>query len=184
MDDGINNVPHLSGAERSRRTHGYDAAGANRPPSRATPDSMGLSAFNDGQNSFLASNAVFVLAGVRAIGESAVVIDRAGGATLIVTPAWDQERSPRRSRAHRAHDRHDIWRRRSRPTLRRGGPQRPPARDREPRHARAGAGAAHRSGARRGRRATTSSPANLRPACARRRSWPPRARRPGSRARL
>ncbi len=53
----------------------------------------GMVAFNDGQNSFLASNAVFVLAGVRPLGESAVVIDRAGGATLIVTPAWDRERA-------------------------------------------------------------------------------------------
>jgi Xaa-Pro aminopeptidase len=53
----------------------------------------GLVALNNGQNSFLDSNAVFVLSGVRAIGESAVVLDRAGGATLIVTPAWDEARA-------------------------------------------------------------------------------------------
>jgi len=52
----------------------------------------GLLAFNNGQNSFLESNAVFVLSGVRPIGESAVLVDRDGGASLIVTPAWDEAR--------------------------------------------------------------------------------------------
>jgi Xaa-Pro dipeptidase len=53
----------------------------------------GLVALNYGHNSFLESHAVFVLSGVRPIGESAVVVDRAGGSTLIVTPAWDAERA-------------------------------------------------------------------------------------------
>ncbi len=53
----------------------------------------GLVAVNFGQNSFLESHAVFVLSGVRPIGESAVVVDRDGRSTLIVTPAWDVERA-------------------------------------------------------------------------------------------
>jgi Xaa-Pro aminopeptidase len=53
----------------------------------------GLIAFNGGQNSFLESHAVFVLSGVRPIGESAVVVDRSGASTLVVTPAWDAERA-------------------------------------------------------------------------------------------
>jgi Xaa-Pro aminopeptidase len=53
----------------------------------------GLVAVNYGHNSFLESHAVFVLSGVRPIGESAVVVDRAGGSTLIVNPAWDVERA-------------------------------------------------------------------------------------------
>jgi Xaa-Pro dipeptidase len=53
----------------------------------------GLVALNFGQNSFLESHAVFVLSGMRPIGESAVVVDRDGGSTLIVTPAWDGERA-------------------------------------------------------------------------------------------
>src|SRR3954447_4024576 len=53
----------------------------------------GLVAVNFGHNSFLESHAVFVLSGVRPIGESAVVVDRAGASTLIVTPAWDAERA-------------------------------------------------------------------------------------------
>src|SRR5256885_16736753 len=52
-----------------------------------------LIAVNFGHNSFLESHAVFVLSGVRPIGESAVVVDRAGRSTLIVTPAWDAERA-------------------------------------------------------------------------------------------
>src|SRR5215472_14971882 len=52
-----------------------------------------LVAFNGAQNSFLESHAVFVLSGVRPIGESAVVVDRSGASTLIVTPAWDGERA-------------------------------------------------------------------------------------------
>jgi Xaa-Pro aminopeptidase len=53
----------------------------------------GLVAVNFGHNSFLESHAVFVLSGVRPIGESAVVVDRTGASTLIVTPAWDAERA-------------------------------------------------------------------------------------------
>jgi Xaa-Pro dipeptidase len=53
----------------------------------------GLVAFNDGQNSFLDSNAVYVLSGVRPLGESAVVVARDGTSTLIVTPSWDGERA-------------------------------------------------------------------------------------------
>src|SRR3954466_6573576 len=53
----------------------------------------GLVAVNFGHNSFLESHAVFVLSGVRPIGESAVVVDRSGASTLIVTPAWDAERA-------------------------------------------------------------------------------------------
>ena len=58
----------------------------------------GLLAFNNGQNSFLESNAVFVLSGVRPIGESAVLVDRDGGASLILTPAWDEARAAALSR--------------------------------------------------------------------------------------
>ena len=57
-----------------------------------------LIAVNYGHNSFLESHAVFVLSGVRPIGESAVVVDRGGGSTLIVTPAWDAERAAALSR--------------------------------------------------------------------------------------
>jgi len=53
----------------------------------------GLIAASNGLNNFLESNAVYVLSGVRAIGESAVVLDRDGRSTLIVTPAWDEERA-------------------------------------------------------------------------------------------
>jgi Xaa-Pro aminopeptidase len=53
----------------------------------------GLIAFTNGLNNFLDANAVFVLSGVRPIGESAVVLDRDGRSTLIVTPAWDAERA-------------------------------------------------------------------------------------------
>ncbi|HLH99039.1 MAG TPA: Xaa-Pro peptidase family protein [Xanthobacteraceae bacterium] len=52
-----------------------------------------LIAFNGGQNSFLEGHAVFVLSGVKPIGESAVLVDRAGASTLIVTPAWDAKRA-------------------------------------------------------------------------------------------
>jgi Xaa-Pro aminopeptidase len=52
-----------------------------------------LVAFNNAQNSFLDSNAVFVLSGVRPIGPSAVLIDREGKASLILTPAWDEARA-------------------------------------------------------------------------------------------
>jgi Xaa-Pro aminopeptidase len=53
----------------------------------------GLIAASNGLNNFLDSNAVYVLSGVRPIGESAVVLDRDGRSTLIVTPAWDEERA-------------------------------------------------------------------------------------------
>jgi Xaa-Pro aminopeptidase len=57
----------------------------------------GLIAASNGLNNFLDSNAVYVLAGVRPIGESAVVLDRDGRSTLIVTPAWDGERAAAQS---------------------------------------------------------------------------------------
>src|SRR6266851_2896203 len=53
----------------------------------------GLVALNGGQNSFLESHAVFVLSGVRPIGESAVLVDRSGASTLMATPAWEAERA-------------------------------------------------------------------------------------------
>jgi Xaa-Pro aminopeptidase len=53
----------------------------------------GLIAASNGLNNFLESNAVYVLSGVRPIGESAVVLDRDGRSTLIVTPAWDGARA-------------------------------------------------------------------------------------------
>jgi Xaa-Pro dipeptidase len=53
----------------------------------------GLIAASNGLNNFLESNAVYVLSGVRPIGESAAVLDRDGRSTLIVTPAWDGERA-------------------------------------------------------------------------------------------
>jgi Xaa-Pro dipeptidase len=57
----------------------------------------GLIAASNGLNNFLNPNAVFVLSGVKPIGESAVVIDRDGRSTLIVTPAWDGERAAAQS---------------------------------------------------------------------------------------
>jgi Xaa-Pro dipeptidase len=57
----------------------------------------GLVALSNGHNSFLESNAIFVLAGFRAIGESALVVDTEGSATLIVTPAWDAQRAREQS---------------------------------------------------------------------------------------
>jgi len=53
----------------------------------------GLIAASNGLNNFLDSNAVYVLSGVRPIAESAVVLDRDGSSTLIVTPAWDGVRA-------------------------------------------------------------------------------------------
>lgn len=53
----------------------------------------GLIAASNGLNNFLESNAVYVFSGVRPIGESAVVLDRDGRSTLIVTPSWDGERA-------------------------------------------------------------------------------------------
>ena len=67
----------------------------------ATQGLDGLIAFNGGQNSFLEAHAVYVLSGVRPIGESAVVVDRSGAATLIVTPAWEAERAAALSRTEK-----------------------------------------------------------------------------------
>lgn len=53
----------------------------------------GLVAFNDGQNSFLDSHAVFVFSDVRPLGRSAVVVARDGASTLIVEPAFDLARA-------------------------------------------------------------------------------------------
>jgi Xaa-Pro aminopeptidase len=53
----------------------------------------GLIAFSNGLNNFLDANAVYVFSGVRPIGESAVVLNRDGRSTLIVTPAWDADRA-------------------------------------------------------------------------------------------
>ena len=53
----------------------------------------GLIAASNGLNNFLEFNAVYVFSGVRPIGESAVVLDRDGASTLIVTPAWDEARA-------------------------------------------------------------------------------------------
>jgi hypothetical protein len=58
----------------------------------------GLVALNYGLNSFLEPHAVFVLSGVRPIGESAVLVDRSGASTLMVTPAWEAERAAALSR--------------------------------------------------------------------------------------
>jgi len=70
----------------------------------------GLIALNGGQNSFLEAHAVFVLAGVRPIGESAVLVDRSGAATLIVTPAWEAERAAALSRTHKTIGTDDLAR--------------------------------------------------------------------------
>ena len=61
----------------------------------------GLIAASNGLNNFLESNAVYVFSGVRPIGESAVVLDRDGRSTLIVTPAGDEERAAARSATER-----------------------------------------------------------------------------------
>src|SRR5580692_8705910 len=53
----------------------------------------GMIAASNGLNNFLESNAIYVFSGVRPIGESAVVLDRDGQSTLIVTPGWDGERA-------------------------------------------------------------------------------------------
>src|ERR1700744_4252207 len=68
----------------------------------------GLIAASNGLNNFLESNAVYVLSGVRPIGESAVVLDREGSSTLIVTPAWDEERAARLSRTARTVGTNDL----------------------------------------------------------------------------
>jgi Xaa-Pro dipeptidase len=67
-----------------------------------------LVAVNFGQNSFLESHAVFVLSGVRPIGESAVVVERDGCSTLIVTPAWDAERAKELSRTSKTIGTNDL----------------------------------------------------------------------------
>src|ERR1700681_182360 len=64
----------------------------------ATEGLDSLVAFNGGQKSFLEAHAVFVLSGVRPIGESAVLVDRSGASTLMVTPAWEAERAAALSR--------------------------------------------------------------------------------------
>ena len=49
-------------------------------------------------NVFIDSNPVYVLSGVRPIAESAVVVQRSGRSTLVVSPAWDAERAAASSR--------------------------------------------------------------------------------------
>jgi len=56
-----------------------------------------LIAASDGMNSFLESNAVYVLGHVRPIGESLLLLDREGRSTLVVTPAWDVGRAAAQS---------------------------------------------------------------------------------------
>ena len=68
----------------------------------------GLIAASNGLNSFLDSNAVYVLCGVRAIGESALVLDREGKSTLIVTPAWDVDRVAAQSSAAKTIGTNDL----------------------------------------------------------------------------
>lgn len=67
-----------------------------------------LIAVSDGMNSFLESNAVYVLAGVRLIGEGALVLDRDGGSTLIVTPAWDAARAAAQTSADKTIGTNDL----------------------------------------------------------------------------
>lgn len=55
-------------------------------------------AFTNGQNLFLDSNAVYVLSGVRPIGESGVIVDRSGRSTMVISPSWDAERAAAASR--------------------------------------------------------------------------------------
>ena len=85
--------------ERTRVTNGGRLADATRHLAEQKLD--GLIAASNGLNNFLESNAVFVLSGVRPIGESAVVLDRDGRATLIVTPAWDEPRAAAASATER-----------------------------------------------------------------------------------
>src|SRR5258707_347802 len=68
----------------------------------------GLIAASNGLNNFLDSNAVYVLSGVRPIGESAVVLDRDGVSTLIVTPAWDEARAASSSSTDRTIGTYDL----------------------------------------------------------------------------
>src|ERR1700679_2764906 len=91
--------------ERTGRTNGR-LAQATRYLADQVLD--GLIAASNGLNNFLDSNAVYVLSGVRPIGESAVVLDRDGSSTLIVTPAWDEERAARISRTARTVGTNDL----------------------------------------------------------------------------
>lgn len=68
----------------------------------------GVIAASNGLNNFLDSNAVYVFSGVRPIGESAVVLDRDGASTLIVTPAWDEERAAAASSTDRTMGTDDL----------------------------------------------------------------------------
>ncbi len=52
-----------------------------------------LVAFASGFHSFLEPNAVFVLSGVKQMGDAAVIVRCDGPATLIITPAWDAGRA-------------------------------------------------------------------------------------------
>src|SRR5262249_13736212 len=61
----------------------------------------GLVAVNYGHNSFLESHAVFVLSGVRPMGERASGVDREATPTLIVTPAGDAERATKLSHTNK-----------------------------------------------------------------------------------
>jgi Xaa-Pro dipeptidase len=71
----------LEQARRYLEEHGFEA----------------LIAVSDGMNSFLEANAVWVLGGVRLMGEGAFVLDCYGRSTLIVTPPWDVERAASQS---------------------------------------------------------------------------------------
>ena len=57
----------------------------------------GLIAFNDGQNSFLDSNAVYVFSNLRPIGRSAVIIAQDGTSTLLIEPSWDGPRAQKKA---------------------------------------------------------------------------------------
>lgn len=59
----------------------------------------GIIAASNGQNSFLESNAVYVFAGFRPIGETVLLIGKDGASVLLVTPAWDADRARRISSA-------------------------------------------------------------------------------------
>src|SRR6266404_5910248 len=91
LREGQSGLQAVYGGTRRMRVHDNRLAMTARYLEAEALD--GLVAVNFGQNSFLESHAAFVLSGVRPIGESAVVVDRSGGSTLIVTPAWDAERA-------------------------------------------------------------------------------------------
>jgi hypothetical protein len=92
--------------ERARERNGGRLSHAIRHLQDESLD--GLIAVSNGLNNFLESNAVYVLSGVRPIGESAVVLDRDGSSMLIVTPAWDEERAARISRTERTIGTNDL----------------------------------------------------------------------------